>query len=121
MLIRRSDYLTSLKEKTSENSERRPDHERQVDCFCQSKSFYLSFCSPENGALEATKKNGIHMCTLCNQIAVWNRLYRCKDAQECADMELIVRDLIGNPASESKIVTTKPFLNPLQTHKSFGS
>ena len=61
------------------------------------------------------------MCTLCNQIAVWNRLYRCKDGQECADMELIVRDLIGNPASESKIVTTKPFLNPLQTHKSFGS
>ena len=61
------------------------------------------------------------MCTLCNQVAIWNRLYRCKDPEECADMELIVRNLIGNPASESKIVTTKPFLNPLQTHRSFGN
>ena len=120
ILISRCDYLTSLIETTSENSERRPDHERQVDCFCQSKSFYLSFCSPENGTLEASKENGIHMCTLCNQIAVWNRLYRCKYAQECADMELIVRNLIGNPASESKIVTTKPFLNTSQTQRSFG-
>ncbi|CBY21351.1 unnamed protein product [Oikopleura dioica] len=59
---------------------RRPDHERQVDCFCKSKSIYLSFCSPESGVLG-------------------NAQNLCKDPEECADMELIVRDLIETSES----------------------
>ena len=40
--------------------ERRPDHERQVSCFCRSKSFYLSFCSPEKGVLGKAQNCSIH-------------------------------------------------------------
>ena len=38
------------------------------------------------------------MCTLCNQIGIWNRLYRCKDSHDCAEMENIVGNLLTTSA-----------------------